>query len=103
MLPLIITAMSLKFTDVSGVRPDNGAIRTSETSVNFDVTTRRYIPEYSKFHILSRENLKSNNFLGKLFTVLDGKGSAIESCFSQKPLLSCHRTIKPGFFEYDNT
>jgi hypothetical protein len=69
--------MSLKFTDVSGVRPDNGAVHTSETSVNFDVTTRRYIPEYSKFHIRSRENLKSNNLLGKLFTVLDGKGSTL--------------------------
>jgi hypothetical protein len=31
------------------------AVRTSETSVNFNVTTRRYIPEYSKllFPLLS--------------------------------------------------
>jgi hypothetical protein len=26
-------------------------VRTSETSVNFNVTTRRYIPEDSKLHI----------------------------------------------------
>jgi hypothetical protein len=26
------------------------AVRTSETSVNFNVTTRRYIPEDSKLH-----------------------------------------------------
>jgi hypothetical protein len=26
------------------------AVRTSETSVNFNVTTRRYIPEESKLH-----------------------------------------------------
>jgi hypothetical protein len=35
------------------------AVRTSETSVNFNVTTRRYIPEDSKLHIRHRENLKS--------------------------------------------
>jgi hypothetical protein len=27
------------------------AVRTSETSVNLNVTTRRYIPEDSKLHI----------------------------------------------------
>jgi hypothetical protein len=36
------------------------AVRTSETSVNFNVTTRRYIAEESKFHIRRRENVKSN-------------------------------------------
>jgi hypothetical protein len=35
------------------------AIRTSETSVNFNVTTRRYIAEESKFHTCRRENVKS--------------------------------------------
>jgi hypothetical protein len=35
-------------------------VRTSETSVNFNVTTRRYIPEDSKLHVRSRENLKSH-------------------------------------------
>jgi hypothetical protein len=34
------------------------AARTSETSVNFDVTTRHYIPEESKLHTRRRENLK---------------------------------------------
>jgi hypothetical protein len=36
------------------------AVRTSETSVNFNVTTRRYIPEDSKLHTRSRKNLKSH-------------------------------------------
>jgi hypothetical protein len=35
------------------------AVRTSETSVNFNVTTRCYIPEDSKLHTRRRENLKS--------------------------------------------
>jgi hypothetical protein len=34
------------------------AVRTSETSVNFNVTTRRYIPEDSKLHTSRRESLK---------------------------------------------
>jgi hypothetical protein len=40
------------------------AVRISETSVIFNVTTRRYIPEDSKLHTRRRENLKSykNNF-----------------------------------------
>jgi hypothetical protein len=33
---------------------------TSETSVQFNVTTRRYIPEDSKLHTRRRENLKSH-------------------------------------------
>jgi len=36
------------------------AVSTSETSVNFNVTTRRYIPEDSKLHTRRRENLKSH-------------------------------------------
>jgi hypothetical protein len=36
------------------------AVRTSETSVQFNVTTRRYIQEDSKLHISRRENLKSH-------------------------------------------
>jgi hypothetical protein len=57
-------------TDVSEVRtasiiramsdlPDDGG-NTSEMSVNFNVTTRRYITEDSKIHTRSRENLKSH-------------------------------------------
>jgi hypothetical protein len=36
------------------------AVRISETSINFNVTTRRYIPEDSKLHTRYRENLKSH-------------------------------------------
>jgi hypothetical protein len=37
------------------------AVRTSETSVNIYLTTRQYIPEYSKLHTRRRENMKSHN------------------------------------------
>jgi hypothetical protein len=47
--------LTLKLTDVSEVRTASNirammmeAVRTSEMSVNFNVTTRRYIPEDSK-------------------------------------------------------
>jgi hypothetical protein len=36
------------------------AVRTSETSVYSNQTTRRYIPEGSNLYIRSRENLKSH-------------------------------------------
>jgi len=36
------------------------ALRTSETSVHFNVSTRRYTPEDTKLHTRSRENLKSH-------------------------------------------
>jgi hypothetical protein len=36
------------------------AVHTSETSVNFNVTTRRYIQEDSEFHTRRHENLKSH-------------------------------------------
>jgi hypothetical protein len=36
------------------------AVRSSETSVNFNVSTRRYIPQDSKLHTRRRENLKSH-------------------------------------------
>jgi hypothetical protein len=57
------------FWDVSEVRTASiialmmHAVRTSETSVNFNVTTRRYISEDSKLHTRRRENLKSYKFL----------------------------------------
>jgi hypothetical protein len=57
----------LKFADVSEVLTAfiiialiMEAVRTSETSVNFNVNTRRYIPEDSKLHVRRRENLKSH-------------------------------------------
>jgi hypothetical protein len=40
------------------------AVRTSETSVNFNVTTRRYIPEESKLYTRRRKNLKSHKANG---------------------------------------
>jgi hypothetical protein len=36
------------------------AVRTCETSVYSNKTTRRYIPEGSHLHIYRRENLKSH-------------------------------------------
>jgi hypothetical protein len=35
------------------------AVHTSETSVNFNLTIQRYIPEDSELHTRRRENLKS--------------------------------------------
>jgi hypothetical protein len=37
-------------------------VRTSEKTVNFNVTARRYIPEHSKLLTRRRENLKSHFF-----------------------------------------
>jgi hypothetical protein len=56
----------LKLTDVSEVctafiiRAMMEAVRTSETSVNFDVAMRCYVPEESKLHTRHREDLKSH-------------------------------------------
>jgi hypothetical protein len=60
----------LKWTDVSEVPAASiimaiitvmmEAVCTSETSVHFNVSTRRYIPEDSKLHTRRRENLKSH-------------------------------------------
>jgi hypothetical protein len=45
--------------------------RIPETSVHFNVTTRRYIPEDSKLHSSCRENLKSHKSLKNVYyTVL---------------------------------
>jgi hypothetical protein len=44
------------------------AVRTSETSVNFNVTTRRYIPEDTKLHTRRHENLKSHTHLSPVHT-----------------------------------
>jgi hypothetical protein len=58
--------VTLKLTDVSEMRTSSiialmmEAVRTSETSVSFNVSTRRYIPEDSKLHTRRRENLKSH-------------------------------------------
>jgi hypothetical protein len=56
----------VKFTDVSEVcatsiiRAMMEAVHISETSVNFNVITLRYIPEDSTLHTRRRENLKSH-------------------------------------------
>jgi hypothetical protein len=42
------------------------AVRTSETSVNFNWTTQRYIPKDCKLHTCRRENLKSRIILTSL-------------------------------------
>jgi len=39
------------------------AVRTSEMSVNFNMTTRRYIPEDNRLHTRRRENLKSHTVI----------------------------------------
>jgi hypothetical protein len=57
--------VTLKLTDVSEVRTASiistiEAVRTFETSVNFNVTTRHDIPEDSKLHTRRRENLTSH-------------------------------------------
>jgi hypothetical protein len=59
--------VTLNWTDVSEVRTASiirarmmQPVSTSETLVNFNVTTRRYITEDSKFHTRRRENLKSH-------------------------------------------
>jgi hypothetical protein len=41
-------------------RPDDGGSMHPEISVNFNVTTRHYIPEDSKFHTCCHKNLKSH-------------------------------------------
>jgi hypothetical protein len=53
--------VTLKLTDVSEVHTAAlmmEAVLTSETSVNFNVTTQHYIPEDSKVHTCRRKNLK---------------------------------------------
>jgi hypothetical protein len=59
--------VTFNLTDVSEMRTASiiivllmEAVTTSETSVNFNVSTRRYIPEVSKLHTHRRENLKSH-------------------------------------------
>jgi len=51
----VLTAASMKFRVALMME----AVCTSETSVNFNETTTRHIPENSKLHTRHRENLKS--------------------------------------------
>jgi hypothetical protein len=54
----VFWVVTLKLTDVSEehtvsrAMKDMEEVRTSETSVNFKVTTRRYIPEASKLQLV---------------------------------------------------
>jgi hypothetical protein len=43
------------------------AVRTSETLVNYNVTTRRYIPEYSELHTRRRQNLKFHSVILRFY------------------------------------
>jgi hypothetical protein len=63
----IAPCVTLKLTNFSEVRTASiiivlmmEAVHTSETSVNFNMTTWRYIPEDSKLHTRCRENLTSH-------------------------------------------
>jgi uncharacterized protein involved in response to NO len=63
----------VEWTDVSEVRTESiiivlmmEAVCTSETLVHFNVTTRRYIPEESKLHVLTL----GAEFLPELFLLV---------------------------------
>jgi hypothetical protein len=69
--------VTLKLADISEARTAAialmmEAVRISETSINFNMTTRRYIPEDSKVHIL-------NLFPLFVYLVLDNK--IVDFCF----------------------
>jgi len=104
----------LKKTDVSELRADSviratmKAVRTSETSVYFDETTRRYMPEGWHIHIPCSDNLKSHNtarvtMLCRLIrsTGLNNKdleGRAMAQAISRRPLTAEARVrvrVKP--------
>jgi hypothetical protein len=69
--------VTLKWTEVSDeIALMMEAVRTSETLVHFNVTTRRYIPEDSKLHTRRRENLKCH----KLNTLLSSKFIDCSTC-----------------------
>jgi hypothetical protein len=57
-------------------------VRTSETSVNFKVTTRRCIAEDFKFHTRRRENLNSYEILlhgfNKVLTIKHHNGASYD-------------------------
>jgi hypothetical protein len=67
----VARVVTLKFTDISKVRTTSiialmmEAVCTSETLVNFNMTTRRYIPEDSNVH--TRRCVKSHDFFSSLF------------------------------------
>jgi hypothetical protein len=69
-------------TDVSEVRAASiiraimEAARTSVTSVDIQLRTRQYIPEYSELHTRRRENLKSHILFAVYLMTLSGGQSS---------------------------
>jgi hypothetical protein len=55
-VPLLAVFARLKYSSVEKM----AAVRSSETSVNFCLTTRRLVQEDSNFHSPRRGNVKSN-------------------------------------------
>jgi hypothetical protein len=70
------------------------AASTSETSINFYQTTRRYNPEDSHLHTHRRENLKSYRELGGLKPVLE----AVEK--TTIPTVTRNPVVNPGRLRY---
>jgi len=66
------------------------AVRTSETSVIFNETTRRYIPEDYKLHTLRRENLKSHNFPWTNSLRLDQEWDCDQDVQERNGWISCY-------------
>jgi hypothetical protein len=73
------------------------AVSTSETSVNFNMNTRRYIPEYPKLQILSAVRKAANTNFGIIYhCYLDGRLLQFDSELyckqdrSQSGVPSCH-------------
>jgi hypothetical protein len=68
---------------------------TNETSVNFNMTTRRYIPEDYKLHTSRHENLKSHtayNFHGnKLLTLKMYEQAVVEAGVALFSVLQGHQ------------
>jgi hypothetical protein len=63
----------IAFWDVSPwslVKLTVATVRTSETSVYFNESTRRYIPEGCHLHNRRSENLKSHTFISYLCVVI---------------------------------
>jgi hypothetical protein len=59
----VLNLMSTEVSEVraaSVIRAVMEAARTSETSVDIQLRTRQYIPEYSELHIRRCKNLKSH-------------------------------------------
>jgi hypothetical protein len=63
--------------------------RTSETSVDIQLRTRQYIPEYSELHTRRRENLKSTVISSQ---VLFHDGSLLHSKFNTPQLITVHNS-----------